>query len=77
MLDTNFLLVLCALSFQALDYLIDFLINDSFSYCACVVEKLSDDFRTIFNKNRLVETGLKARKRDYFDKKKDHFFYKR
>ena len=69
MLDTYFLLVLCALSFQALDSLIDHLINDSFSYCACVVEKFSDDFRTIFTKNCLVETGLKARKRDYFDKR--------
>ena len=38
--------------------LIDDLINDSISYCACVIVKISDDFYDDRHENRLVEIRL-------------------
>ena len=43
---------------QTLDDLIDGLINDSVSYCACAVEQLSDEFYGDRHIKCLVEIGL-------------------
>ena len=44
---------------ERLTILIDDLINDSISYCACVIVSISDGFSDDRHENRLVEIHLK------------------
>ena len=45
--------------------LIDYLINDSIFYCACVIVRISDDFYDDRYENRLVEIRLNPSKLPY------------